>query len=103
MADYYSLKGQTAVITGGDTGLGLAVTRCLVSAGAKVVVLSFEAPEQAMEALAEFGGRAVYYSFDITDTDHAQEMADRIVAEQGPVSILPVLQSVYESVPDTRL
>ena len=88
MADYYSLKGQTAVITGGATGLGLAVTRCLVSAGAKVVVLSFEAPEQAMEALAEFGGRAVYYSFDITDTDHAQEMADRIVAEQGPVSIL---------------
>lgn len=88
MADYYSLKGQTAVITGGATGLGLAVTRCLVSAGAKVVVLSFEAPEQAMEALAEFGGRAVYYSFDITDTDHTQEMADRIVAEQGPVSIL---------------
>ena len=27
MGDYYSLKGQTAVVTGGATGLGLAITR----------------------------------------------------------------------------
>ena len=88
MAKYYNLDGQTAVVTGGSTGLGLAITRCLVSAGAKVVVLSFEAPEQAAEALAEFGDRVVFYQFDITDTDHSQEMADRIAAEQGPVTIL---------------
>ena len=88
MEKYYNLDGQTAVVTGGSTGLGLAITRCLVSAGAKVVVLSFEAPEQAAEALAEFGDRVVFYQFDITDTDHSQEMADRIAAEQGPVTIL---------------
>ncbi len=88
MSDYYSLKGQTAVVTGGSTGLGLAITRCLVSAGAKVVVLSYESKEQAAEALREFGSSAVFYQFDITDTAHTQEVADRIVAEQGPVSIL---------------
>lgn len=88
MADYYDLKGQTAVVTGGSTGLGLAITHCLVSAGAKVVVLSFETPEQASEALLGFGDQVAFYQFDITDTDHTQEMADRIVAEQGPVSIL---------------
>lgn len=88
MQKWYDLTGQTAVVTGGSTGLGLAITRCLVSAGAKVVVLSFESPEQAAEALAEFGDKAVFYQFNITDTDHTQEMADRIVAEQGPISIL---------------
>ena len=88
MAKYYNLDGQTAVVTGGSTGLGLAITRCLVSAGARVVVLSFEAPEQAAEALAEFGDRVAFYQFDITDTAHTQEMADRIAAEQGPVTIL---------------
>ena len=36
MAKYYNLDGQTAVVTGGSTGLGLAITRCLVSAGARV-------------------------------------------------------------------
>lgn len=88
MDKYYSLEGQTAVVTGGSTGLGLAITRCLISAGAKVAVLSMETPEQAAEALAEFGDKAVYYQFNITDTAHTQEMVDRIVAEQGPVSIL---------------
>lgn len=86
--NYYSLKGQTAVVTGGATGLGLAITRCLVNAGARVVVLSMESPEQAAPALEEFGSRTVHYSFNITDTGRTQEMADRILKEQGPVSIL---------------
>ena len=88
MAKYYSLEGQTAVVTGGSTGLGLAITRCLISSGAKVAVLSMESEEQAVEALKEFGEKAVYYRFNITETDKTQAMADRIVAEQGPVSIL---------------
>ena len=87
MARWYDLSGQTAVVTGGSTGLGLAITRCLVSAGAKVVVLS-RSEAQAREALAEFGDRAVFYPFDISDTDKTQAMADKITAEQGPVSIL---------------
>ena len=56
----FSLEGKTAVITGGSTGLGLAITRCFVGAGAKVVVLSYESEEQGHAALAEFGGKAVY-------------------------------------------
>ena len=88
ISDYYSLKGETAVVTGGNTGLGLAITRCLVDSGAKVVVLSMEAPETAALTLKEFGPSAVYYQFDITKTDQAQEMADQIAKEQGPVSIL---------------
>lgn len=84
----FSLEGQTAVITGGSTGLGLAITKCMVGAGAKVVVLSIESPEQGAEALKEFDGKAVFYQFNITDTDHVQELVDRIIAEQGPISIL---------------
>ena len=33
ITDWYDLSGQVAVVTGGSTGLGLAITRCLVSAG----------------------------------------------------------------------
>ena len=68
ITDWYDLSGQVAVVTGGSTGLGLAITRCLVSAGAKVCVVSFESPEQAAEALEGFGDRTVFYQFDITDT-----------------------------------
>lgn len=66
---YFSLEGQTAIVTGGTTGLGLAITRCMVGAGAKVAVLSYESREQGREALKEFGEKAVFYQFDITDTD----------------------------------
>lgn len=88
ISDYYSLAGQTAVVTGGSTGLGLAITRCLVNAGAKVVALGFEDPELAMQSLGEFGDKAAFYQFDITDTDHTQEMADRVIADHGNISIL---------------
>ncbi|MCC8127991.1 MAG: SDR family oxidoreductase [Clostridiales bacterium] len=88
MADWYDLKGQVAIVTGGSTGLGLAITRCLVSAGAKVCVVSYETAEQAKEALAEFGDQAAFYQFDITDTTHSGELVDRVVKEQGHVDIL---------------
>lgn len=86
MQKWYDLSGRLAVVTGGATGLGLAITRCLISAGAKVVVVSSN-PQNA-QALAPFGNRAAFYPFNITDTDHTQELADRIIAEHGPVDIL---------------
>ena len=84
--NWYDLTGRTAVVTGGATGLGLAITRCLISAGAKVIVLSSN-PKNA-EALEEFGDKAVFYPFNITDTDNTPAMVERILAEQGPVDIL---------------
>lgn len=88
MEKYYSLAGQNAVVTGGASGLGLAISRCLIGAGAKVAVLGRSEEANAADTLAEFGDRAAYYRFDITETDKAQAIADRITAEQGPVSIL---------------
>ena len=55
--NWYDLSGQVAVVTGGATGLGLAITRCLVSAGAKVAVVASRAPELVADTLAEFAAR----------------------------------------------
>ena len=68
--------GQTAVITGGFTGLGLAITRCLTAAGAKAAVISRRPPEP--EILSELEGKAFFYPFDITETEHSQEIAEKI-------------------------
>lgn len=84
----FSLDKQTAIITGGTTGLGLAITRCMIEAGAKVIVLSMEDQDRGVEALKEFGDRAAYYSFNITDTNNTQGIVDRIIAEHGEVNIL---------------
>lgn len=82
----YSLAGRNAIVTGGSTGLGLAITRCLVGAGAHVAVISHD--ESSRDALDEFGDAASFHRFDITDTDHTPEVVERIIAEHGPVTIL---------------
>ena len=82
----FSLAGRTAIVTGGATGIGLAVTRCLVGAGAKVVVLS--SSEKHAAALEEFGDRTVFYPFDITRTDDTPAMVEKIFNEQGEIGIL---------------
>lgn len=84
----FSLEGKTAVITGGSTGLGLAITRCFIGAGAKVAVISMESEEKGKSALEEFGDNAAYYQFDITDTEEVQKVADTIIAHHGSVNIL---------------
>ena len=51
----FSLEGRTAVITGGTTGLGLAIAECMVKAGARVAVLSRRTKEEGQSALKEMG------------------------------------------------
>jgi gluconate 5-dehydrogenase len=84
----FMLNDQTAIITGGASGLGLAITRCMVGAGAKVVVISVESPEIVSDTLGEFGDKVVYYQFDITNTDKTEELVERIIKENGNISIL---------------
>ena len=88
MQKWYDLTGQVAIVTGGASGLGLAITRCLVSAGAKVCVIGSRPPETAAETLGEFGEKIAYYQFDITDTDRTQALVDTILADQCRIDIL---------------
>lgn len=84
----FSLEGKTAVVTGGTSGLGLAITRCMIGAGARVAVIGHSPRERVEEVLAEFGSNAVYYCFDITETEETPKIAAQIISDMGSVSIL---------------
>lgn len=84
----FSLEGQTAIVTGGATGLGLSITKCLVAAGAKVIVLSRSPREKVADAMDVFGEQVAYYAFDIGDTEKTPEMVEQLIAEHGAISIL---------------
>ena len=87
MKNMFSLKGERAVITGGATGLGFAMAKCMAAAGAEVVLLARDA-EKLQKACEELGGSASCYACDVTDTDRAQEIAGQIIRERGDVTIL---------------
>ncbi len=60
-----NIAGQSAIVTGGGSGLGEAVARELARLGAKVAVLDVNAAG-AQRVAAEIGGMAL--TADITDT-----------------------------------
>ncbi len=88
MENIFSLRGRTAVITGGLSGLGLAMTECMLAAGARVVVVSSNSEKIFVEKEKIYGDRLSYYKYDITDTEHIQDLVERILQEQGPIQIL---------------
>ena len=84
----FSLTGKTAVVTGGASGLGLAITRCMSRSGAKVLVLGSRSDALGREALAGIAGDVHYRRYDVTDTKNAQAMADTLIAEHGVITTL---------------
>jgi len=84
----FSLAGETALITGGGTGIGLGIARCMVKAGAGVVLVGRREAELTA-ACAEFGSGAFFVAQDITRYDELAELVERAEKSAGsPVSIL---------------
>jgi gluconate 5-dehydrogenase len=84
----FSLDGETALITGGGTGLGFGIATCMVAAGARVV-LAGRREEELVKAVAALGASASYVVHDITELDRVTDLAESAETAAGsPVSIL---------------
>ena len=53
----FNLAGQTALITGGGTGLGLGMASCFVASGARVVLVGLR-KDELEKACAKLGENA---------------------------------------------
>jgi NAD(P)-dependent dehydrogenase (short-subunit alcohol dehydrogenase family) len=87
MKDPFSLKGETALITGGGSGLGLGVAKSFVAAGARVILVGRRA-EVLQKAAKKLGKAATFAAHDITQLDEAEHFIRRVEKESGPISIL---------------
>ena len=83
----FSLENQTAIVTGGGTGLGLGITRCLVQAGAKVVITG-RREDVLQQAAAEFAGKVIPMVVDVTDTKSLPAFVERAARDVGAPDIL---------------
>lgn len=84
----FSLAGETALITGGGTGLGLGIARCFVQAGARVVLAGRRETELA-KAAASLGSTASFVRHDVTQLSLADELVQRAEAGAGsPLTIV---------------
>jgi NAD(P)-dependent dehydrogenase (short-subunit alcohol dehydrogenase family) len=88
--DMFSLKGKTAVVTGGSVGLGAQMATGLAEAGANVVVAARKV-DRCIDMCAKLeknGVRALPVACDVSKAEDCQNLVDVTMKEFGGVNIL---------------
>jgi len=80
-----TLTGRHAVVTGGATGIGLAITKALCTAGADVTIMGRNLAR--LEEVAQGNDQIAAVQIDVTDPDSVRK-AFRKASERAPISIL---------------
>jgi len=86
---YFGLEGKNAIVTGGNTGLGQALTTALAKAGANVFVPSIVDDDGGTREMVEGeGGRYQFMEADITAAGIPKRIVDSCVESFGSVDVL---------------
>ncbi len=80
------IKGITAVITGGGSGLGEATARALAARGARVCLLDL-ARSRGVEVAREIGHGALFLEADVSNESQVTAALDRAVTECGAIHV----------------
>jgi NAD(P)-dependent dehydrogenase (short-subunit alcohol dehydrogenase family) len=84
------LDGETALITGGGTGIGRAIALAFADHGADVAIASrsMENLEPVAEEIEDRGAAACATTVDVREPDRVDEMVETVLDELGDLSIL---------------
>lgn len=84
------VTGRVAVVTGGASGIGLGIARCLAANGAKLVLADIEQGplDEAVTELEAAGAEAIGVTTDVSDLGDVQSLADATIDHFGAVHIL---------------
>lgn len=90
MMEKFRLDGRVALVTGGTSGIGLAIGRALASAGARVA-LAGRSPERGEEALEAFRAErlsARFHPCDVADAESVAGLVKEVAAVHGGLHVL---------------
>lgn len=85
------LEGKTAIITGGDSGIGQAVAIAFAKEGADVAIGYLESEEDATytkNRIEKIGRKALVFKGDVGQESYAEEVVSKVIAEWGHLDIL---------------
>ena len=105
MSGASSLDGRVAVVTGGASGIGLALARGLADAGADVAPLSRrrEPVDAAAAEIESRGRRAARVTGDVNDRASLEGALEQIVRQLGRVDILVNCAGITKRTPTTEV
>ncbi len=85
------LKGQSALVTGANSGIGMAVAIALANDGANVVVNYVSHPENSdavVKQIESNGGNAIAIKADVSNETEVQSMFQQMFQKYGTIDIL---------------
>ncbi len=84
------LEHQTAIVTGGAQGIGLAIAQMFAEQGANLVIgdLQLEQAEVACQQLTTLGVQAIAVRVDVRHPEQVEQMVARAVAEFGQLDVM---------------
>lgn len=106
------LKGKTAIITGGDSGIGRAISVAYAKEGCNVVIVYDQADDDAnttKQVVEGYHGKALLIKGDIGDSNFCNQIVDQTVQEFGNLDIIvnnaaeQHLQKKLEDITDEQL
>ena len=90
LTDMFNVGGKSAIVTGGASGIGLAIVEALAEHGAKVCILDYDGPaaERAAARLTQSGQDVRAWQVDVADRAAVDAAVDECVAHYGQIDVL---------------
>lgn len=87
--DFFKLDGKVAIVTGGNTGLGLSYVEALANLGADIVITAFDDNyKEAKEIVESLGRKFLVMKGDLTDNSFVDHVVAKTVETFGTIDIL---------------
>ncbi|MBU3135522.1 2-dehydro-3-deoxy-D-gluconate 5-dehydrogenase KduD [Clostridium gasigenes] len=87
--DFFGLEDKVAIVTGGNTGIGMAYVEALAKAGADILVTTFDDnTEEVKEKIEALGRKIIFVKGDLTNSSFIDEVIETALREYGKIDIL---------------
>ena len=85
----FNLDGKVAVVTGGNRGIGKAISLGLAKAGANIVIVQrSDGESEAAEEIRNLGRKCLTIQFDLSDTSNIHTIIDQTITSCNRIDIL---------------